>query len=440
MAWVTASRSAVRPPTRVEAGPAGGRPSSTGRPAGGPGWTASTRPVRSTTAVPALAGTAATGTRSTTVMVTVAGQWRSTWAPRIQGMARRRAAAPPVSTSNMAIPLCTPEAAVTSAGVVRTVPVTRTWSTSRNGERVAAHATRATRKKAPRISSTRRRRRPSVRRTSMRRCRNRGSMAPSLCAGRPGGRGGAVGGVLTGAPPSAAAGEPPRAFHWFAHFARSRCARPAREPDESQLRFESNAHPLLHQSLHLLDQRQHVVGRTPLIGLKEVRMLWRHVRGSHAVALESGGVDEAAGAVAWRVGEHRAGVGTARLVLPPPPHDLGDLGFGFALVALAEGEGGAGDDVVAPYRRCAVAEGEVVLGDLSVVAGAEVDEAGTDHRLADIGSVPACVHTDSPADRARHADGPLQARETRGGRAPGEHRQAHGASRPHPGGRQFELG
>ena len=84
------------------------------------------RPVRSTTATPPGAGTAATGTRSTMVIVTVPGQWRLTWARRIPGTACRRVAAPPSSTSTIAMPVCTPASAEIDAGVLRVAPMTCT--------------------------------------------------------------------------------------------------------------------------------------------------------------------------------------------------------------------------------------------------------------------------------------------------------------------------
>ena len=71
--------------------------------------------------------------------------------------------------------------------------------------------------------------------------------------------------------------------------------------------------------------------------LDEVRVLRRHRCGADAVALQAGGVDEATGGVVGRVGEHRAGVGSARLVGPPPPDDVGQLGLAGGSIADREG-------------------------------------------------------------------------------------------------------
>ena len=68
-------------------------------------------------------------------------------------------------------------------------------------------------------------------------------------------------------------------------------------------------------------------------------------------ALAPGGVDQPAGGVARRVGEHRAGVLAARLVRPPPPHDLGDLGLARGAVAGRERQLGPHDDLGGADRR-----------------------------------------------------------------------------------------
>ena len=46
------------------------------------------------------------------------------------------------------------------------------------------------------------------------------------------------------------------------------------------------------------------------------------------------------------IDEDRAGVLTSRLVLPPPPHDLGDLRLGGGTVAGADTHRHLDDDVV----------------------------------------------------------------------------------------------
>ena len=69
-------------------------------------------------------------------------------------------------------------------------------------------------------------------------------------------------------------------------------------------------------------ERGDVVGRAARIGLDEVRVLVRDRCGSDPQTLGAGRVDQPAGRVAGRVGEHRSGVLAAGLVLTTPPDDL----------------------------------------------------------------------------------------------------------------------
>ena len=59
---------------------------------------------------------------------------------------------------------------------------------------------------------------------------------------------------------------------------------------------------------HLDHEGEHVVGRAAGVGLDEVGVLGRDLGRAVSTPLAPGGVDEAAGAVAGRVGEHRPGV------------------------------------------------------------------------------------------------------------------------------------
>ena len=75
----------------------------------------------------------------------------------------------------------------------------------------------------------------------------------------------------------------------------------------------------------VVDQRPDVGGRGARIGLDEVRMLLRHGRRSNTQPFAAGGLDQPTGGVTGRVGEDRATVGAARLMLATPPHNLGHL-------------------------------------------------------------------------------------------------------------------
>ena len=71
-------------------------------------------------------------------------------------------------------------------------------------------------------------------------------------------------------------------------------------------------------------EREHVVGARARLGDEEVGVLLRDDRAADAQALAARGVDEPARGVAGRIGEHRARVLPAGLVLAAPAHDLVD--------------------------------------------------------------------------------------------------------------------
>ena len=78
--------------------------------------------------------------------------------------------------------------------------------------------------------------------------------------------------------------------------------------------MQADAVHLLDPLGHLDHEGEDVVGRAAGVGLDEVGVLVGDGRAPPPVALEAGGIDEPAGGVAERVGEHGAGVGPARLV------------------------------------------------------------------------------------------------------------------------------
>ena len=164
-------------------------------------------------------------------------------------------------------------------------------------------------------------------------------------------------------------------------------------------------------------------------------MLGRHERGPSPVALAAGGVDEAAGGVPGRVGEHRAGVGPARLVLPPPADDGGQLGLGRRPGPRPPARTRpttttwAGAD-----RRAPVAEVEVGRGHVGGTGRRRRARSNRRARrrvpLISEPWPPAFIRTPPPTEPG-HADRPLQPGEAGGRGAPGQHRQADRAAGPH---------
>src|SRR5262249_1136664 len=126
--------------------------------------------------------------------------------------------------------------------------------------------------------------------------------------------------------------------------------------DDVQLGDEVDTGRLRYPPLNLAHEVDHVPGGRALLRLEEVGVLGGHDGAADAHSLEAGGVDEAPGAVARRVAEHRSCVLAAGLVLAPPAHDVGDPGLAGAGIVGRHGELGRGDDVAAAEVRAAVAE------------------------------------------------------------------------------------
>ncbi len=113
------------------------------------------------------------------------------------------------------------------------------------------------------------------------------------------------------------------------------CARG--EPDQAGLGAQQHTGLLVHFRLHVEHEGEDVVGRPAVVGLDEVGVLGRHLRAAVPQSLAPREIDESARRVVGRVHEDRSGVGTPRLVLAPPPHDLGDRRLGRLAVAGRRG-------------------------------------------------------------------------------------------------------
>ena len=157
-------------------------------------------------------------------------------------------------------------------------------------------------------------------------------------------------------------------------------------------------------------------------------MTLRDPGGADPEALQAAGVDETAGGVAGRVGEHRPGVVAAGLIGPPPPHHFVDL-----RLALLGGAGGDGE--LGPQHHLGRAEVRVPVGEverfdralLGGTAGGEVDDPGPAQHLDGLPAVAAGVHPHRPADRAGDPGEELHAAPAGGGRLAGQHREPHAA-------------
>ena len=185
-----------------------------------------------------------------------------------------------------------------------------------------------------------------------------------------------------------------------------------------------------HPGPHLAHQRPHVVGRAALVGLDEVGVLGRHLGGAEPQALAPGRVDQAAGRVAGRVGEHRPGVLAARLVGPPPLHDLGDLGLAGGAVARRERQLGPHDEL---RRRRSTSRGSGGPGPARAPIPSSSARRSTTRTLARLAAMsepcpPAFMRTAPPIEPGT-PDRPLEPGQPRGHRPPGHHRQRRRAAR-----------
>ena len=318
---------------------------------------------------PRRCGACATGRRSVTRTSTVAGQLRCTVASATHGRASIRRATAPVSTSIIAEPGRMPAAAAHLGG--RGAHGARDLRPRRRrgaGDRDRRRRPAATEGERPATTIARRtrRRRPSSRRTSMRRARD-ARVGPARSRGRtrPGrsrGRG------------------------------RRRCAARTRARTSPMSAHTSSAEP-------------------PSSAWMKLACLVDTSARAEPQALAAGRVDQPAGRVARRVGEHRAGVLAAGLVRPAPPDDLGDLGLAGGAVARRERELGPHDDA---RRRRSPSRGSrgrgPAPGTIPSSPAGEVDDADPRQAGGHVRAVAAGVHPHRAADRAGHARPPTRTR------------------------------
>src|SRR5438105_4063554 len=110
------------------------------------------------------------------------------------------------------------------------------------------------------------------------------------------------------------------------------------------------------------------------------------------MTLEACHLDEPTGRVTGGVGEDRAGVLAARLVLPPPADDLGDLRLRRLWVSLRHRELRPEDDVVRRHARMAVRVVQAIDACDLRLAAVQVDEAEPLEPLSRLRAVPSGVH------------------------------------------------
>ena len=129
------------------------------------------------------------------------------------------------------------------------------------------------------------------------------------------------------------------------------------------------------------------------------------------------------GRVALGVREHRAGVGAARLVGPPPGHDLGQLAVPAVDVAGGQGEPRRHHEVVRRDRRTCGSRGRARQQAPNHPPRCAGRRRGPCEHRGHVGAVAAGVHPHRPADGSRDADRPLEAGQAGGDGAPGHDRQ-----------------
>ncbi len=132
-----------------------------------------------------------------------------------------------------------------------------------------------------------------------------------------------------------------------------------------------------------------------------------------------------------RVDEDGAGVLAARLVLPPPAHDVGQHSLRRGTVPGLQPEARRHHDLVIDQIGPSEAQAQRARRHLTILAAAQVEHADPQQGGRDVGAVPARVHAHAAPHRARHPDRPLQPGEPGGHRAAGEDRQAHRAAGHH---------
>ena len=153
---------------------------------------------------------------------------------------------------------------------------------------------------------------------------------------------------------------------------------------------------------------EHVSGRASLVNLDEVGVLIGHRGTADPQPFASGAVDEASCAVTLGIGEHRAGVLSARLIVATPLNDLGHRRLTGTLVAGRQRKTAADDEFIRTQRAPAIPEMELVGGNDASLPHREVDDVGVDHRTLHVGPVASGIHPNGTADRSRHADSPLE--------------------------------
>ena len=169
----------------------------------------------------------------------------------------------------------------------------------------------------------------------------------------------------------------------------------------------------------------------PVVGLDEVGVLVRHRRRRRSRKPRSPSPSirlPALDLAGHRVDEHRAAVLPARLVLAPPAHDLGDARLGRAPVARrSRSRRSTHDASSAPRPSPGSAARAPPRRRPSVAAASGRRRSNTSTSTeagGHVGSVTAGVHPHRAADRAGHADRPLEPGEAGRRRAPGQHRAA----------------
>ncbi len=178
----------------------------------------------------------------------------------------------------------------------------------------------------------------------------------------------------------------------------------------------------------MLDNCPHVGSRGAIGSLHEVGVLIADHGTADREAAQAEMIDQRPGRhlTRYRVDEHRACVLPTRLVLAPPPDDLGDGGLGDDWVAMGEEQAGSDHHLMVGDVGATHPQTDAIGGYPALPARVQIQEVSADESGGDVAAVPAGIHAHSAADRAWHADGPLETHQSRRRGAPGDHGHGNG--------------
>ena len=132
--------------------------------------------------------------------------------------------------------------------------------------------------------------------------------------------------------------------------------------DKSHLAAQFETRAGGHAFADLVDHCLHVGGGRAIAGLDEIGVLVGHERATDTEAAQTDAIDQLARRqlARDRIDEDRTGILSARLVLAPPPDDLGNLAFRVLHITRRQGELSRDNDLVVGEVRATETQAEGV--------------------------------------------------------------------------------